>query len=200
MELFFATRNKDKLREVGFFFRCWPIRIISPVDIPVPEILEDGISYEENALKKARISSQIVKKITIAEDSGIEVDYLKGRPGLSSSHYAGPGATAEDNNKKLLEELKDVPIEKRGAVYRCVFAIVSPEGLCDTVEGNFRGYIASEPKGENGFGYDPIMVIPEEGITFAQLDLEGKNAISHRGVALRKLAKLLPKYFPQIGT
>lgn len=155
--------------------------------LDVPEVDEDGNSFAENGLKKARFYSKLLGKLTIADDSGLEVDALKGLPGVYSARYAGEGASDRENNQKLLREMEGLPVSKRGARFRCVLAIVSPDGREAVVEGSCRGRIGFKEAGRKGFGYDPLFFLPRFGKTMAQLSLEEKNRVSHRGKALRKL-------------
>lgn len=191
MKVILATRNPGKTREVEAFFKDLGIDFVSLNDIQdIPHIPEDGETFRENTLKKARVVAGFTGEVVIADDSGLEVDYLGGRPGVYSSRYAGVWATDEENNIKLLEEMKGVPWEERGASYRCAIAIAG-RGLEEVVEGECRGVIAFEPKGEGGFGYDPIFYLPEYGKTMAELDLQEKNLISHRAKALKGLRERL---------
>ena len=157
----------------------------------VPDMQEDGRSFAENGLKKARFYSQFFEKLTLADDSGLEVDALGGKPGIYSARYAGIKASDQENRKKLLKELEGIPISKRGAGFKCVIAMVSPEGREVLTEGSCRGRIGIIEIGKRGFGYDPIFVLPRYGKTIAQLTLEEKNRVSHRGKALKKLRKIL---------
>lgn len=159
-----------------------------------PDIEEDGKSFAENALKKARFYSKYFGKLTIADDSGLEVDVLKGAPGIFSARYAGKGASDRENNEKLLNEMRGVPPSKRRAKFKCVVAIVSPGGKEATVEGSCSGKIGFRGAGKKGFGYDPLFVLPQYGKTMAQLSLEEKDRISHRGKALRKLRKIIKTF------
>ncbi len=160
----------------------------------MPAIEENGRSFIENALKKARFCARLFRKWTIADDSGLEVDILDGKPGIHSARYAGEGASDQENRQKLLRELEGVPMSKRGATFQCIIAMVSPEGKEWIVEGSCRGRIGMKEIGRNGFGYDPLFVLPRYGKTMAELHLEEKNRISHRGKALRKLRKLLKNF------
>ena len=155
--------------------------------------MEDGKTFEENALKKARFVANHLNMVALADDSGLEVDALNKRPGIQSARYAGENATDQENNRKLLKELNGIPIEKRQACYRCVVALVFPSGREEVAEGRCRGFIALEPKGNRGFGYDPLFYVPEYGKTMAELSSEIKNRISHRGRALVKLKARLAK-------
>ena len=159
----------------------------------VPEIEEDGKSFTENALKKARLYSRQFGKLTLADDSGLEVDILKGLPGIYSARYAGKSVSHQENNRKLLKEMEGIPISKRGARFRCVIAVVSPDGRELVTEGSCKGRIGLTEVGRKGFGYDPLFILPQSRKTMAQLSMEEKNRISHRGKALRKLRKILRK-------
>jgi XTP/dITP diphosphohydrolase len=160
---------------------------------PWPEIVENGDSYLENALIKARALVQLTGKAAIADDSGIEIDALDGAPGVRSARFAGPGASDEDNNRRMAELLAGVPAEKRTARYRCVTVLLTPGGTQIEAEGTCEGRIAEAPRGSNGFGYDPWFIPAEqEGqLTFGELPLDFKHGISHRGKALRELAARL---------
>ncbi len=187
-----ATRNKGKIREIREALKGLGLRVYSLNDFPdVPEIEEDGKSFFENALKKARFYSKYFGKLTIADDSGLEVDGLKGRPGIYSARYAGEGASSQENNRKLLREMQGLPLSKRGAQFKCVIAVVSHGGKEALAEGSCKGTIGFEEKGKKGFGYDPLFILPKYGKTMAQLSLEEKNEMSHRGKALRKIRKII---------
>jgi XTP/dITP diphosphohydrolase len=164
-------------------------------DFPsIPEIEEDGKSFTENALKKARFYSKYFNKPALADDSGLEVDALNGMPGIYSARYAGEEASHRENNQKLLREMKGIPISKRRAKFRCVIALVSPEGLETVTEGSCRGRIGFKGVGKKGFGYDPLFILPQVGKSMAQLSVEEKNRISHRGKALRRLRKTIKNF------
>ncbi len=164
-----------------------------------PEVLEDGSSFAENALKKAGTIAAHTGHISIADDSGIEVDALEGRPGIYSARYAGPEADDLQNNTKLLGELEGHPAEKRGAQFRCVIALAAPDGTHQVVEGVCRGVIADAPRGSNGFGYDPLFLDETSGRTFAEMGSEYKNRISHRFQAIRELQKVLPEFLEKVN-
>ncbi len=168
--------------------------LFSLSDYPdIPEIVEDGKTFPENALKKARVVSAYTGEIVIADDSGIEIDFLGGKPGVFSARYSGPDATDKGNIEKLLMELKDVPLNERGATFRCVLVLYMPDGSFESFEGEWRGKIGSKPTGDKGFGYDPVFVVPEFGKTAAELSPEIKNSVSHRAKALGKLKERLEK-------
>ena len=192
MELIVATRNRGKVREIREALKGLHLRIYSLGDFPdVPEIEEDGKSFTENALKKARFYSEYFEKLTLADDSGLEVDGLKGLPGIYSARYAKEGATSRENNQKLLREMQGLPVSKRGARFKCIIAVVSHNGKEAVAEGACRGRIGFTEKGKKGFGYDPLFILPKYGKTMAEISLKGKNAISHRGKALRKIKKVI---------
>ncbi|MBM4348387.1 MAG: XTP/dITP diphosphatase [Deltaproteobacteria bacterium] len=192
MDIIVATKNKGKLREIRGILRGLSIQLHGLNDFKnIPNVEEDGESFAENGLKKARFYSQFFGKLTIADDSGLEVDALAGKPGVYSARYAGIRASDQENRKKLLKELEGVPISKRGAGFKCVMAMVSPDGREAVTEGSCRGRIGFKEAGKRGFGYDPIFILPQYGKTMAQLSLEEKNRVSHRGKALRKLRKVL---------
>jgi len=195
LELFLATRNEGKIREIRELLKGCDTRITSLRDYPdAPEVVENGQSYRDNALKKARFFARWMGKLTLADDSGLEVDYLKGKPGVFSARYAGEVANDRENIRRVLRELEGISPPKRGAVFRCVMALVAPWGDEEVVEGECRGWIGLEERGEKGFGYDPIFVIPRYGKTVAELTLAEKNRLSHRGKALNKLRKKLKGY------
>jgi XTP/dITP diphosphohydrolase len=170
------------------------VELRSLEDYPdLPGIVEDGTSFIENALKKARVISNLTGETVLADDSGLEVEVLGGAPGIHSARYAGENANDEMNIIKLMDNLKEIPPERRGATFRCVLVLYHPDGSCDSFEGSWEGRIAEEPAGEGGFGYDPVFLLPERGLTVAQLPPEVKNAISHRAQAFAKLRSYLRK-------
>ncbi len=190
-----ATRNKGKIREIREALKGLSLQIYSLRDFPeAPEIEEDGKSFAENALKKARFYSKYFGKLTIADDSGLEVAGLKGLPGIYSARYAGERASGRENNQKLLREMQGLPISKRGARFRCVMAVVSQDGKEALAEGSCRGIIGFKERGRKGFGYDPLFILPTYGKTMAELSLKEKNEISHRGEALRKIRGILQSF------
>lgn len=195
MEILVATRNPGKIREIRNALKGLGLRIRSLRDFRrVPQMEEDGRSFNENALKKARFYSKIYGKLTFSDDSGLEVDILKGSPGIRSARFAGEKATDRENKRKLLHQLEGIPLSRRGARFRCSIALVSPEGKEAVVEGECRGTIGFEEVGRKGFGYDPLFILSGLGKTMAQLTLEEKNRISHRGKALRKLRKIIGNF------
>ena len=189
-EIVLATGNKGKIKEFSGLLEGVFRRIISLNDLESPpEVIEDGATFRENALKKARVLAAYSGKPALADDSGLVVDSLGGRPGVYSARYAGEGATDRDNIAKLLAELRG--IENRLARFVCVLALVYPGGREITAEGACEGVIMTEPRGEGGFGYDPVFYLPELGKTMAELPPEKKNTLSHRARAAEALIKLL---------
>lgn len=191
-----ATKNKGKIKEISEILKDFPYEVLSMESMGIDiDIEETGSTFEENALIKANEISRITGEIVIADDSGLEVDFLNGAPGIYSARFAGENATDEEKNKKLLDMLKDVPFDKRAARFVCVIAVVFPDGNSFTVKGTCEGYISHEPKGTNGFGYDPIFYVPEYQMTTAQMVSEMKHMISHRGKALRLMVNELQKKY-----
>ena len=187
-----ATKNKGKLEEIKEILQDFPYEVISMEEAGIiKDIEETGNTFEENALVKAEEIFRATGEMVMADDSGLEVDYLDGAPGIYSSRFAGEGATDEDKNKKLLQLLEGVPFEKRSARFVCVIAVIFPDGQHFTVKGTCDGYIGFEPIGDNGFGYDPLFFLPEYNMTTAQMEPEQKNRISHRGRALVKMVEEL---------
>ena len=187
--LLVATKNPGKAREVAQILADSPYEIVSLADYPdAPEVEETGATFVDNAILKAREYTSLTGELTLADDSGLEVDALDGAPGVFSSRFA---PTDPERIAKLLDLLKDVPDEKRAARFRCAIAIAWPDGRVETCEGKVEGTITHEPRGSNGFGYDPVFFVPELGKHFAELESGEKNAISHRGKALEKAKELL---------
>lgn len=194
-KLVVATKNRGKLLEIAELLHDQDIMLYSLADFPgMPDVVEDGSTFEENAVKKARAASEWAKLPAIADDSGLEVDALDGAPGVHSSRYAGSEATDADRIDKLLAALADVPMEQRTARFRCVIAFVDPSGDVHVTEGSCEGLITFESRGLGGFGYDPVFMVREYGKTFAELRSEIKNRISHRAVALQKMRELLQEH------
>ncbi|MFQ5862197.1 MAG: XTP/dITP diphosphatase [Candidatus Brocadiales bacterium] len=191
-QILIGTTNPNKLKEICEILRDLPVKLVGPEEsAPLPEVIEDGKTFRENAVKKAVEWARSTGQWTMAEDSGLEVDALGGGPGVLSARYAGETATYEDNNLKLLKALEGVPAKRRTARFRCTVALARPEGLVFVVEGECTGLIAEEPRGGHGFGYDPVFYLPEYGKTFAELGPEIKNQISHRTRALGKFKEKL---------
>jgi XTP/dITP diphosphohydrolase len=195
LEVIVATRNKGKIREIREALKGLGLRVYALSDFPdVPEIEEDGKSFTENALKKARFYSKVFGKLTLADDSGLEVDSLRGMPGIYSARYSGERASSRENNQKLLKEMEGIPLSKRGAQFKCMMAMVSPSGKETMTEGVCKGRIGMREKGRRGFGYDPLFILSRYGKTMAELSLKEKNRISHRGKALRKIKKMIKAF------
>lgn len=198
MELLVATRNQGKVREIRKALSGSGLKISSLNDFGnVPAVEEDGKNFAENALKKARFYSKVYGKLTISDDSGLEVDALRGAPGIYSARFAGAKANDRENNRKLLRWMEGIPFSRRGARFKCSVAIVSPEGGETVVEGECRGKIGFKEMGRKGFGYDPLFVFPRLRKTMAQLTVDEKNRISHRGKALKKLKRIIGNFLEQ---
>jgi len=192
MKLLIATHNEGKKQEYDRLLDGLAMELASLGDLGVAEAVEEnGSSYAENALLKARGYAMATGMPTLADDSGLEVDALGGAPGILSARYAGEGATDEQRYLLLLRQLKNVPDEQRTACFRCVIALAWPDGRVEVAEGICEGRIAREPKGGHGFGYDPIFYIPEYGCTMAELPPEIKNRISHRARAASVARQIL---------
>jgi len=190
-----ATKNPGKLREIKDALQGMGVELVSLKDLsPVPPLEEDGKTLQENALKKARVVAERFGRLTIADDSGLEVDYLQGEPGVRSARFAGERASDAENNRKLQRLLEGVPSSQRGATFRCIIAVVSPQGKEAWVEGTCRGVIGDTERGGQGFGYDPLFFLPELGKALAELPLEAKNRVSHRGHALAALKEALKDF------
>ncbi|MCQ4573990.1 MAG: XTP/dITP diphosphatase [Candidatus Brocadiales bacterium] len=191
-QILIGTTNPHKLKEVREILRDLPVELISPEKLAqLPEIIEDGHTFSENAVKKAVEWAKATGYCTMADDSGLEVDALGGEPGVFSARYGGKNTTYEDNNIKLLNALEGVPTARRTARFHCTIALARPEGLIFVVEGECAGIIAEGPRGSHGFGYDPVFYVPECGKTFAELGPEIKNQMSHRTRALKKFGERL---------
>lgn len=189
-----ATKNRGKIRELKALLEELVVDVGSLLDYPeMPDVLEDGSSFFENALKKARAVSEYTGAPVVADDSGLVVECLGGRPGIHSARYAGPRASDEDNYRKLLEEMRGVPESQRAAAFRCSLVLYHPDGTYRSFEGMLEGFIARQPRGTQGFGYDPVFIVPEYGKTVAELPSEVKNRISHRARAFQELKKALKK-------
>jgi XTP/dITP diphosphohydrolase len=194
-QILIGTKSPAKLREIKEILGDLPCDLLSPEEVgPLPEVLEDGSTFEDNACKKACELARHFNMPVIADDSGLEVDALGGRPGVESHRYAGEDSTDTENNLKLLAELEGVPDDRRTARYRCVMALATPRGLQMTADGACEGRIATEPIGTNGFGYDPLFFYSPYGSTFGCIEAVLKNQVSHRGEAVRKLKELLLKF------
>ena len=199
IDLLVATTNNGKFAEIQAFLEHLPIRIISLSDLQdPPAVAEDGQSFEENALKKARTLAEWSGYRTLADDSGLEVDALNGKPGILSARFSGVEGDDAANNSKLLEELSEVPEEKRTARFVCALALCAPTSLSGKqciARGSCEGLIGFAAKGKNGFGYDPLFFFPPLNRTFGEIDQQTKITISHRGKALKNLVEVLPACF-----
>jgi XTP/dITP diphosphohydrolase len=193
-EIVIATRNKDKIKEIKKILKGLGIKILSLDNFKdIPKVIEDGKTFEENASKKARIISKYTHHLTIADDSGLEVDVLNGRPGVKSARFAGRKQNYSRNNKKLLKLMKGIPTARRKAKFVCVISIAKDGKVLDVVRGVCRGRIGFKSRGRAGFGYDPVFISPKYDRTFAELGTEIKNKISHRYQALKKAKKVIKR-------
>jgi XTP/dITP diphosphohydrolase len=191
MRLLVATTNAGKIREYYELLAGLNCELVSLEDIGIADVvMETGMSYEENAVLKARIYSVQSGLLTLADDSGLEVDALCGRPGIHSARYAAGSLT---RIHKLLDEMEDVPDDQRSARFQCVIALASPNGLWETAQGICEGWIAREPRGSHGFGFDPVFYMPEHSATLAELPESFKNTVSHRACAARKIRPVLER-------
>ena len=192
-EIVIASRNKGKLAEILQIYHDLPVKWTSVADWPkAPEVAETGKTFSANARKKAVAIAKFTKQWALADDSGLEVDALKGAPGIHSAYFAGKHGADHANNEKLLKELAKVPDAKRTARYRAVIVVASPEGeILAEAEGHCEGSIGRESRGTSGFGYDPLFIVSEFSQTMAELGLEFKNKISHRAMALGRLREQL---------
>lgn len=189
-----ASKNKGKINEIKEILKDFPFEVVSMEDVGIcDDVEETGRTFEENSMIKAAEISKLSGEIVMADDSGLEVDYLDGAPGIYSSRFAGDNATDEQRTEKLLRMLEGVPFEKRHARFVCAISVVFPSGRKFTVTGYREGYIAEKQAGSNGFGYDPIFFVPEFNKTTAQMEPEQKHKISHRGNALRAMRAELKK-------
>ena len=192
--LLLATSNKGKVREYRSLLQSLPFDLVTLAEVGITADVEEvGETLEENARLKATALAAQSQMSALADDSGLEVDALGGEPGWLSARYAGEGAFDRDRVNYLLSKLEGVPWEERSARFRCVIAVAVPDGQVEFCSGDCRGVIALEPKGEQGFGYDPIFYLPELDKTMAELPLEVKNEVSHRGKAARKVSQALKR-------
>lgn len=190
--MIFATGNENKMKEIREILGSLPLEILSMKEAGIEvDITEDGTTFEENARIKARAVCERAGEMVLADDSGLEVDYLNKEPGIYSARYMGEDTSYRIKNKSLIDRLEGVPDEKRTARFVCAIAAAFPDGRELVVRGTIEGIVGYEEKGENGFGYDPIFYLPERGCTTAELPPEEKNSVSHRGNALRQMKKML---------
>ena len=192
-KIIFATGNEHKMIEIRAILSDLGAEILSQKEAGIKaDVVEDGATFEENAMIKARAVAEAAKEaIVLADDSGLEIDYLNKEPGIYSARYMGEDTSYDIKNQTLLDRLEGVPDEKRTARFVCAIAAAMPDGSCEVVRGTMEGIIGHEIAGENGFGYDPIFFLPEYGCTSAELSPEKKNELSHRGEGLRKIRKIL---------
>jgi len=187
-----ATTNRGKLREIAAVMSDLPVEWVGLPDLPaIEEPVEDGQTFAENARLKARYYAQATGMWTLADDSGLEVDALAGRPGIHSARYAGEPGDDLANNAKMVGELAGVPPDERTARFRCAIVLAAPDAVLAEAEGKIEGVIIDPPRGQNGFGYDPHFLVPSLGKTTAEIDPAQKNSISHRGNALRAIRPAL---------
>lgn len=187
-KILFASRNRGKIEEIRALLAGCGVTLQSLDDYQnMPEIIEDGNSFLENALKKARPIAELTGEMVLADDSGLEVAALDGAPGIHSARYAGVNGDDEKNILKLLGDLQGVPREERDAAFRCILVLCRPDGRYHAFDGRWEGRIAEIPAGKGGFGYDPVFYLPEQGVTAAELPDGIKNRISHRAKAAGKL-------------
>lgn len=191
-KIIFATKNAHKMIEIRQILADLPMEVLSMEEAGIDvDVVEDGLTFEANAIKKAKEIAEIAGEIVLADDSGLEVDYMNKEPGIYSARFGGYDTSYRIKNQMIIDRLKDAKEEERTARFVCVIAAALPDGTTESVRGTIEGVIAHKEHGENGFGYDPIFYVPEEGCTTAELPAERKNEISHRGKALRLMREVL---------
>lgn len=191
-KIIFATGNEGKMKEIREILADLDAEVLSLKDAGIQaDVVEDGKTFEENAIIKAKAICEMTGEIVLADDSGLEIDYLNGEPGVYSARYMGENTSYRIKNANLIQRLNGVPDEQRTARFVCVIAAAFPDGTVKTAYGAMEGIIGYEEAGENGFGYDPIFYLPEYGKTSAEISMEEKNEISHRGKALRAIKEML---------
>ncbi|MBA4422130.1 MAG: non-canonical purine NTP pyrophosphatase [Syntrophus sp. (in: bacteria)] len=199
-KIIFASRNRGKIKELQALLMDSGVTLYSLEDYPdLPDIKEDGNSFLENALIKAKTVAELTGEVVLADDSGLEVEALKGAPGIYSARYAGEEGDDGKNIMKLLNDLHGVPPAGREAVFRCILVLYRPDGRYQIFDGSWDGRIAEVPAGKEGFGYDPVFYLPERGVTAAELPVEIKNGISHRAKAAAKLKVWLERGIQKNG-
>lgn len=190
--IIFATTNENKVREVNMMMEDFDVELCTMKQAGVDvDIVEDGVTFEENAIIKAKTIMEITGEIAIADDSGLEVDYLDGAPGIYSARFLGEDTSYDIKNQYIIDKLKDAKGSERSARFVCAMAVAFPNGEILTCKGTIEGVIAYEQKGKNGFGYDPIVYVPEFEMTTGEMSPQLKNSISHRGKALEQMKKIL---------
>ncbi|SEQ42406.1 XTP/dITP diphosphohydrolase [Lachnospiraceae bacterium RM5] len=191
-KIIFATGNQDKMKEIRMILGDLKLPVVSLKEAGIDvDIVEDGKTFEENAIIKAKEIMKLTGCVTLADDSGLEVDYINKEPGIYSARYLGTDTGYDVKNQSIIDRLKDAKGDERSARFVCAIAACLPDGSVLTTEGTIEGVIGYEEKGENGFGYDPILYVPEYGMTTGQMNPEDKNKISHRGKALRLMKEKL---------
>lgn len=194
-KIVFATTNEGKMKEIRMILKDLPYQVCSLKELGIfVDIEENGTTFEENAIIKAKTIMEMTGEIVLADDSGLEVDYLDKAPGIYSARYLGEDTSYDIKNQHIIDQLKEAEGEQRSARFVCAIACVFPDGTTETTRGTIEGVIGYEAKGDNGFGYDPIFVVPEYNCTAAELSSEVKNTISHRGKALEAMKLVLAKY------
>jgi len=195
-ELVVATRNRKKVEEIRRILEGLDVQLYTMDDFPhCPEVVEDGETFEDNALKKAREVAACTGKHALADDSGLTVYAIGGAPGVFSARYAGSDATDQDNVRKLLKELGNITPENRGAAFVCVLAFAGPDGTEEVFEGRVEGVIGDHPQGQSGFGYDPVFFPEGHDRTFAEMSAQEKDSMSHRGRALQQFRQYLATHY-----
>lgn len=195
-KVIFATSNEGKMKEVRSILNDLGMEVLSMKEAGIQaDVVEDGTTFEENAIIKAKEIQKICGEIVLADDSGLEIDYLNKEPGIYSARYMGEDTSYRIKNQNLIDRLAGVADEKRTARFVCAIAAAFPDGTTEVARGTIEGRIGYEEKGENGFGYDPIFYVPEYGCTTAELTLEQKNEASHRGKALRKMKEVMKEKY-----
>lgn len=194
--IIFATTNKNKVREVNMMMEGFDVELVPMSEIGIDvDVEETGTTFEENAIIKAKAICEMTGEIALADDSGLEVDYLDGAPGVYSSRFLGEDTPYEIKNDYIIEKLKDAKGDERSARFACAMAMVFPDGDVETCYGTIEGLIGYEQKGTNGFGYDPIVYVPEYEMTTGEMAPELKNSISHRGKALEQMKEVMKRRF-----
>ncbi|MBP5772726.1 MAG: XTP/dITP diphosphatase [Eubacterium sp.] len=195
-KIIFATTNKNKVREVNMMMEGFDVKLIPMSELGIDiDIEETGTTFEENAIIKAKAICDLTGEIALADDSGLEVDYLDGAPGVYSSRFLGEDTPYEIKNDYIIDKLKDAKGDERSARFACAMAMVFPDGDVETCYGTIEGLIGYEQRGNNGFGYDPIVYVPEYEMTTGEMTPELKNSISHRGKALEQMKEVMKRRF-----
>ncbi len=193
-KIIFATTNPDKVREVNMMLEKSDVEFVTMKEAGLDiDIVEDGTTFEENAVIKARTVMEMTGEIALADDSGLEVDYMDGAPGIYSARFLGKDVSYDVKNQYIIDKLKDAKGKERSARFVCAMAVAFPDGSIETCKGTIEGLITYEQKGWNGFGYDPIVYVPEYGMTTGEMTPELKNSISHRGKALQQMKEILKR-------